>query len=412
MATTLLLIIIYLAFLSLGLPDGLMGVAWPDMRQTFDIPLAGAGYLTVLGTIGATVSSFSSGHILKRIQTGQIVLISSLLTGIAILFYAFAQHFIILVLLSVPMGLGAGAVDAAMNNYVAKYFTSRHMNWLHAFWGIGAFGGPLIMTGAIVYGGSWRYGYFIVGALQLCLAFIFLVSLKLWTINETKMHSNKLTAQTNQIALEKTISSSLTLRKRFINFISEIFRRKGLLFAILTFFFYVGAEAVIGLWSATYFREARAVTISHSGLWVSFYYASITIGRIFVGFFVEHIGTRRAVVIGTIISVIGMLLLILPLDIYILMPISMILIGLGFAPMYPCVMQDTPKRFGLFAPYATGYQMGFSNIGYTGLPIVVALIAQNTTLKIIPLFAFGFLALFIIFSTFLSRVHATPQPSS
>lgn len=433
MATIFLLIVIYLAYLSLGLPDGLTGVAWPEMRITFNLPLAGAGFLTIIGTIGSTIASFSSGHILRRIKTGPLVLLSCLLTGVSIFLYGFAGNFWFLVMLTIPMGFGAGAVDAAMNHYVARHFTSKHMNWLHAFWGMGAFAGPLLMTFAITSLGSWRNGYHIVGIIQLVLAVIFFLSLRVWTIRDshpptqtvlsstsgTNNESNnpaqpnaKKVISPHEIRAERdtitdpvpTINSKLGEKLRLAA--SEVFSRKGLFYAIATFFFYVGAEAVLGLWSATYFREVRHVTVKSAGLWVSLYYAMITVGRIFIGFFVEKIGATRAIKIGVAISILGFAVLITPIYPYIFCPIGIALIGFGFAPLYPCVMQDTPLRFGSFAIIATGYQMGFANIGYTLLPILVALVADAITLHIIPLFALAFLLLFAVFAQKLSRIRA------
>lgn len=430
MATILLLIVIYLAYLSLGLPDGLTGVAWPEMRITFDLPLAGAGFLTIVGTIGSTIASFSSGHILKRMKTGPLVLFSCLLTGASIFLYGFSGSFWFLVLLTIPMGFGAGAVDAAMNHYVARHFTSKHMNWLHAFWGLGAFAGPLLMTFAITSLGSWRNGYHIVGVIQLVLAVIFFLSLRVWNIHDARplpetepSVSSHDKIETPVPSVEKSLEPNPESPDRKakdvrlsnpISFIgaklrlaaSEVTSRKGLFYAVATFFFYVGAEAVLGLWSATYFREVRHVTVKSAGLWVSLYYAAITIGRILIGFFVEKLGTTRAIKIGIAISLVGFLILIIPFYPYVLCPVGIALIGFGFAPLYPCVMQDTPLRFGSFAMIATGYQMGFANIGYTLLPILVALVADATTLHLIPVFALIFLLLFAVYAQKLSRIRA------
>lgn len=412
MVTALLLIIIYLAYISLGLPDGLLGVAWPEIRQVFSIPLAGAGYMTIVGTIGAVFSSFSSGHILKKIGTGPLVLISCLFTGFAILGFGLSQNFYFMVALNIPFGLGAGAVDAALNHYVAKNFTSRHMNWLHACWGIGAFTGPLIMTGAIVYTSTWRNGYFSVAAVQLTLAVIFLFSLSLWKKQE-KLNKADINAPVPvNCGPENPPCVKKSFPRRISDGFMEIFTRKGLSSAMLTFFFYVGAEATVGLWSPTFFRTLRGVSVENAGIWVSMYYGCITIGRIVTGFFVEKTGIRVVLRGGSVISALGFVLLLIPIETTILCPVAMCLIGLGFAPMYPCVMQETPLRFGTFSQIAVGYQMGLANIGYTGLPILVALIADNTTLWLFPIFAFVFFICFIIFREKLGRVVAPVSPTT
>ena len=403
MITTILLLIIYLAFVSLGLPDGVMGVAWPEMRQTFSVPLAAAGYLTTIGTVGTVISAFSSGHILKKFGTGPVVCVSSALTGIAMLGYGLSQSFIFLVLLGIPLGIGVGAVDTGLNDYVATHFSSRHMNWLHACWGLGAFTGPLLMTQAIVKAGSWRIGYISVAAIQLTLAFIFLLTLKLWS-----MHAPE------QKALQKVIDDEIVkdasddkrpLKLRLLGGLQEILHHKGLLSGMLLFFFYVGSETAVGLWSASYLRSARDVTIAHAGLWVSIYYGSITAGRILVGFIVEKIGTKTAVRIGAAISAVGFVCLLVPFTANILCPVGLCLIRLGFAPMYPCAMQDTPLHFGRsFSQIAIGYQMGMANIGYSVLPLVVGAISGATTLWVIPIGAFIFLGGFIFFYEKLAKL--------
>lgn len=409
MVTTLLLIIIYLAYVSLGLPDGLLGIAWPEIRQVFSMPIAGAGYMTAVGTIGAVISSFSSGHIIKKIGTGPVVLISCCLTGFAILGFGLSQDFYFMVALNIPFGLGAGAVDAALNHYVAKNFTSRHMNWLHACWGIGASVGPLIMTAAIAYTDTWRNGYLSVSAVQLTLAVIFLFTLSLWTKQEKINKTNSAAPVPTDAGPKEQAGKRKKLSQRLHSGVMEIIHRKGLSAAMLTFFFYVGAEVTVGLWSPTFFRDERGVSIESTGIWVFMYYSCITLGRIATGFFVEKTGIRAVLRTASIVSIVGFIFLLIPLESTILCPIAMCLIGLGFAPMYPCIMQETPLRFGSFSQIAVGYQMGFSNIGYTGLPFLVALIAQRTTLWLFPIFAFVFFICFSFFREKLGRVVAPPE---
>jgi fucose permease len=398
MITAILLMIIYLAFMSLGLPDGVMGVAWPEMRQTFSMPLAGAGYLTVIGTIGTVLSAFSSGHILKKFGTGAVVCVSCVLTGAAMLGFGLSHSFAVLVILCIPLGIGAGAVDTGLNDYVATHFSSRHMNWLHACWGLGAFTGPLIMTQAIVGGGSWRIGYLAVGTAQLVLALIFLSTLRLWSL-----HAPEHEAIRKESAAKP--ATRTPVKQRLSGGFLNIFQRKGLLYAMLVFFFYVGTETCIGLWSASYLRSERSVSIGDAGLWVSIYYGSITVGRILVGFIVEKIGTKAAIRWGSMISIIGFVCLMIPAATSILCPVGLCLIGLGFAPMYPCTMQETPLHFGReYSQIAIGYQMGMANIGYTLLPILVGVFADWTTLWMIPVGAFVFLGCFVFFSEKLGTV--------
>lgn len=406
MLTTILLIIIYLAFVSLGIPDGVMGVAWPEMRQTFGVALESAGYLTAMGTIGSVFSAMMSGHILKRFGTGKVICVSCALTGLSFLGFYFSGSFYFLMLLAVPLGLGAGAVDTGLNDYVARHFTSRHMNWLHACWGLGAFVGPMLMTRAIVDTGSWRNGYLAVSVIQLSLSLLFLLSMPLWGHHQ-KMQAEKVETVAPAVS-EKvaTRSEKLTIPKRLRRGISYVAKRKGLLAGMLLFLFYVGSETSIGIWSASYLRTARAVSIEDAGVWVSMFYGSITVGRIIAGIFVEKLGTRRTIWIGISISVIGFILLMIPAATAILCPLGLSLIGLGFAPIYPCVMQDAPVFFGTNSAIAIGYEMGCANIGYAFLPMGVGALSSATTLYVVPVAALCFLVGCAICYLKLSRVKA------
>lgn len=407
MLTTILLIIIYLAFVSLGIPDGVMGVAWPEMRQTFGVALESAGYLTAMGTIGSVFSAMMSGHILKRFGTGKVVCVSCALTGLSFLGFFFSGSFYFLMLLAVPLGLGAGAVDTGLNDYVARHFSSRHMNWLHACWGLGAFVGPMLMTRAIVDTGSWRNGYLAVSLIQLSLSVLFLFSLPLWNRHQKSQIKQVETVASSESKTIPIKSEKLTIVQRLRRSISYLYHRKGLVAGMLLFLFYVGSETSIGIWSASYLRTARSVSIEDAGIWVSMFYGSITVGRIIAGFFVEKIGTKKAIWIGISVSVVGFVLLAIPTATNILCPLGLILIGLGFAPIYPCTMQDAPLFFGSFSVIAIGYEMGFANIGYAFLPMSVGAISGATTLYVVPFISFLFLVGCAVCYYKLSKVQAT-----
>ncbi len=413
MVSSLLLLIIYLAYISLGLPDGLMGVAWPDIRTQFMLPMTAAGFLSILGTAGATVSSFSSGHILKRIGTGKMVLFSCMLTGIAIFGFSVAWVFPVMILFSIPHGIGAGGVDSALNHFVSKHLTSRHMNWLHAFWGIGASIGPIIMTYSILWTNRWSNGFLIVAVIQLGLAVLFYFTLPEWNKVEGKRSKTDEQSIEPQTPMTSEINDSIEPEEkkpkpsffaRFITGFLLIFRQHGLFASMLTFFFYVGAEATVGFWSATYLRDFRGVSTESAGLWVAIFYGSITAGRILFGSFVEKIGTSFAIKSGIVISLLGLVLLVFPISTTVLCPIGLALIGLGFAPMFPCVMQDTPLRFGSLSATAIGYQLGMANIGYTVLPLLVAAVSERISLSLIPLGALLYLVGFIVFFLLIDRV--------
>ncbi len=406
MLTTILLIIIYLAFVSLGVPDGVMGVAWPEMRQTFHVSLESAGYLTAMGTIGSVFSAMMSGHILKRFGTGKVVCVSCALTGLSFLGFYFSGSFYFLMLLAVPLGLGAGAVDTGLNDYVARHFSSRHMNWLHACWGLGAFAGPMLMTRAIVDTGSWRNGYLAVSLIQLSLSLLFLFSLPLWKRHQKMKAANIEAADPSIAKTPDATGGKLTIAKRLRRSFLYIAQKKGLLSGMLLFLFYVGSETSVGIWSASYLRTARAVSIEDAGVWVSMFYGSITVGRIIAGFFVEKIGTKKSIWIGICVSIVGFISLSVPAATNILCPLGLILIGLGFAPVYPCTMQDAPKFFGSFSVIAIGYEMGFANIGYAFLPMAVGAISGATNLYAVPLIAFVFLVGFAVSYAKLSKIRS------
>lgn len=383
MVTILLLLIIYSAFISLGIPDGVLGVAWPEIRTTFGMPLEAAGYLSMIAAIGGVFSSFTSGHFIKKFGTGVIVCVSAALTGFAMLGFAFSPNYFVMALCFIPFGIGAGGVDTALNDYVSRHFTPRHMNWLHACWGIGAFTGPLLMTAAIVRSDSWRTGYIGVAIIQLTLFITFLLTMKLWKIHKSTIQESFSKGTKPEESPEK---KKWSLFEKLNNGRKQILHRKGLLAAMLFFLFYTGVEAGLGLWSASYFREIRGASKTSAGIWISGFFGCITIGRIIVGLIVDRIGTKKAIRIGQIICVVGFVGIMLPFHAQIFCPVGLSLIGLGLAPMYPCMMHDSPKHFGLdFSQYAIGYQMGMANIGFTLLPFLIGALASATALWVVPI---------------------------
>lgn len=399
-ASMVLLIVIYLAFVSLGLPDGLLGVAWPNMREYYQMPLSSAGYVSIISTIGSCIMSFMSGHIIRRFGTGKIVVVSGFLTSVAMFGFGISQNFLFLLLLSFPFGLGAGGVDAALNGYVANHYSARHMNWLHGFWGCGAFVGPLLMTWALVQLSSWRIGYYIVASIQLILAIVFVITLPLWAKNEApSAKPSEVTEKSEQPDQAPASDNSVRKENSEKDKNRSPFRtyRKALILSMLIFLFYTGMEAGVGLWSASFLRELRGFSVSAAGFYVSVYYFCIMLGRFLTGVIVNKVGTVRVIRIGSVIALLGFVCFISPYFASMLSPVGMALIGFGFAPMYPCTMQDTPLHFDAsFSSIAIGYQMGSANFGYTILPFFLAKIAEATTLYVIPvgcaIFLFGFIA--------------------
>jgi fucose permease len=286
----ILLIVIYLAFISLGLPDGVFGVAWPSMRREFAIPLQAAGMVGIILMFCSSISSFASGTILRRFGTGRVVLISGLMTGFALLGYAMTPSFFWLVIAALPLGFGQGAVDSGLNHYVANNYSSRHMNWLHCFWGVGATLGPLIMTRTLAANHSWRFGYVYIAIIQLTLALIFLTSLKLWKKDQT----------TDEKPGQKP------RRTKFG------FKTSGPWLGMALFFIYAGVEYMIGLWACSMLVESRQIAKATAGLWVSYFYGALMFGRFATGLIVNKLGNRVLVRIGLAIAVVGTTLLFLP----------------------------------------------------------------------------------------------------
>lgn len=359
-ASLLLLPVIYLGFVSLGLPDGTMGVAWPAMHRDLALPVGLAGLLMLWVTLLAALSGFSSGAVLRRVKTGPVVLISCLLTGSALLLLAGAHNLVWLLLAAVPLGLGAGSVDTALNGYVARHYTGRHMNWLHACWGIGATCGPLLMTRSLASASGWRGGYWLIGGIQLGLAVVFLCTLWLWE-RQPEFSPKK--------SAEAASGPAPTMPAN-----SEAGWLSGVIFLI-----YVATEMTLGLWASTILVESRGVAPTVAGLCATAYYGSITGGRIAVGFFVDRMGGRRLVSLGLALSSIGaVLFLVAPTPL--LAACALVLAGLGFAPIYPCLMHEVPKRFAPEAVYTViGRQSGFSYIGGAVFPAAAGWVAAQWT---------------------------------
>ncbi len=365
---TLLIIVIYISFISLGLPDTVLGVAWPSIRSTFKLPLQVAGVITVVTTIGTAISCFASGIILRKIKTGQVVFISSVLTGTALLGYSIAPAFSWLLLLTIPLGIGAGAVDTGINNYVALNYSQRDMNWLHCFWGIGAFVGPNIINFSVMYSNGWRGGYRMIGIIQICIAAIILISLPLWR---------------KKSELSKTDDRNDSQHKEKLKAF-QLFTKKGVVLSILAFPMYIAVEMGTGVWLASYLIESRDINKIRAGILVSIFYASITIGRLLSGIIATRYSNNELIKKGLGIMLIAAILLNIPNPIFIIPAI--ILLGVGCAPIYPSMLHNTPKLFGIqHSQEITGYQIGSSYLSGVIIVPLIGFLADKITIEIIPL---------------------------
>lgn len=401
---TFFLIIIYLAFISLGLPDSLLGSAWPVMQPELHAPLGAAGVLYMTIAAGTIVSSLASGTILNRFGTGRVTLVSCIMTAAALLGYSTSPSLAWLLFCAIPLGLGAGAVDAGLNNYVAAHYKAHHMSWLHCFWGVGATLGPVIMAGFIT-NNAWRYGYLTVAAIQALLVIILFFSLPLW---ERVARIHKSTTGTDQEELPGTsVDSEIP---------GHPLKVRGVKLALVSFLLYCGIEASVGLWGSSFLVDKKDMSASTAAQWISLYYAGITAGRFITGFITFKVSNRNLIRGGQLIALIGALLLILPLpNIYSLA--GLIIVGFGLAPIYPCMLHETPVRFGKKNSQSImGYQMAVAYTGSTLMPPLLGLLASTFTIGIFPLYIVLCAAAMFLFSerlnAFLRPKFSSTQPDA
>lgn len=384
-AQLLLLGIIYISFISIGLPDAVMGTAWPAVRQTFGQPLAALSSIVIAFTISGALSGFFSGPVIKKLGTGPITAISCLLTGLALVGFAVSPSFVWLVVLAVPMGLGCGAVDAALNDFVAQHYSARHMNWLHGFWGVGATLGPLILGAAMASAAGWQRGALTLGLMQLTLAIVLGLTLHLWHRVQLSGASHAPNAQPDASHTHARPSSPPAVKPA---------NPLALWIAPFTFFIYVAAEGSVGIWLASILVDSRQFSPTRAGVWMSVYFGAITAGRFAIGLVADRVGNRLLVRLGIALSVLGALVFAAngPLWLSLLAVAGM---GLGFAPIYPSLMHETARRFAPeLARVVIGRQAGSAYAGGAVLPPLVGLLAAWAGLGVVmPAIALMLLAL-------------------
>lgn len=374
---TLLLALIYLAFISLGLPDSLLGSAWPQMHLDLGAQLSMEGIISMLISCGTVISSLFSEKIIYKFGTGMISAVSTLLTAVALFGFSVSGNFYMLCFLAIPYGLGAGAIDAALNNYVALHFASRHMSWLHCFWGIGAAVGPYVMGVAMSLGKGWRGGYLAISVIQLVLTIVLFAALPLWKINQEKN--------------EESITEKKEPKK-----LKEIFKIKGVAFVLIAFFCYCAVEQTTGLWASSYFVINRGLSNHTAASFVGLFYIGITGGRFLSGFIADKFGDKKMIRLGICGILIGVVFLIIPANqlfsSYKMLKEIFPLIGLGFvgfgcAPIYPSVIHATPDNFGKENSQAIiGIQMAFAYMGVIIMPALFGIISQYITIALFPIY--------------------------
>ena len=381
----LLLAIIYLAFISLGLPDALLGAAWPSMYPQFDVPVSYAGIISMIIALGTVVSSLQSDRLTKKLGTGKVTALSVLMTALALFGFATSHSFGMLCLWAIPYGLGAGSVDASLNNYVALHYESRHMSWLHCMWGIGASAGPYIMGYALTAGWGWNSGYHIIAVLQIVLTAILLCSLPLWKQRPAEV------LQDGKVQNVKALS------------IREVLQLAGAREILVCFFCYCALEQTTGLWASSYLTLHKGVSADTAASFASMFYLGITVGRALSGFLTMKLNDVQMIRLGEVIIGIGVLVMLLPFGQSLCLT-GLILIGLGCAPVYPCVIHSTPAHFGADKSQAIiGIQMACAYVGTCLMPPVFGLIANHITVALLPVYLLIILVLMMIMHELLCK---------
>ncbi|MBO5449466.1 MAG: MFS transporter [Ruminococcus sp.] len=377
----LLLSVIYLAFISLGLPDSLLGAAWPVMRQSFDVPVSYMGFISMIISGGTIISSLMSERITRLLSTRAVTTVSVFLTAAALFGFSTVTEFWQLCLWGIPYGLGAGAIDAALNNYVSLHYSSRHMSWLHCFWGVGTIVSPYIMSYALAHSG-WNSGYRTVSFIQLGIVIVLAVTLPVWKINGVESSSSD---KEKVVGIKGAVSI------------------KGVPCLLIGFFSYCAAEATAMFWTSSYLVGVRNIPEKTAAAFASLFFIGITSGRFAAGFISDRLGDRNMIRLGTAIALLGTLFIMLPVRSDIPALAGFITVGIGCAPIYPCIIHSTPSNFGAENSRAIiGIQMASAYVGSTFMPPLFGLIANHISLRLMPFYmaAFFLLMIFMTEKTF------------
>ena len=379
----LLLAIIYLAFISLGLPDSMLGAAWPEMYVEFGVPLSCAGILSALIAAGTIVSSLQSDRLTLRLGTGKVTAISVAMTAAALFGFSITHNFWLLCLWAIPYGLGGGSVDASLNNYVALHYKSRHMSWLHCMWGVGAATGPYIMGYALTSGHGWNSGYRIISIMQIVLTVILFLSLPLWKKRTTVIEE--------------------TGEKRKPMALKDVLKIKGAKEVLVCFFCYCTIEQTAGLWASSYLSLYKGVPVETAASFGAMFFIGITVGRAISGFLTIKLTDIKMIRLGQTLILLGIIIMFLPLNAYASLA-GLIMIGLGCAPIYPCVIHSTPAHFGEDKSQAViGVQMAFAYTGTLCMPPLFGVIANTITVALLPIYLIILLILMVVMHEALCR---------
>lgn len=385
MATTILLIVIYLTFISLGLPDSILGSAWPSIYPDLHINISYAGIISMIISGGTILTSLFSMRLIRRFGTGIVIVVSVAMSAIALFGFSFSNTFWQLCLWGIPYGLGAGSIDVALNNFVALQYKSRHMSWLHCFWGIGASIGPYIMGLCLMNGLKWHAGYQSIGFIQIILFLILFFTLPLWK------------SAKGEKKVERQESAALSIK--------EVIKLPGAKAILAAFFCYCALESTAGFWASSYLVLFKHVSTVTAARWASLFYLGITIGRFLCGFIADHLGNKFMIRVGHGIVGFGVLFLLLPLPDTATL-IGLVIVGLGCAPIFPCLLHETPQNFGKDKSQSImGMQMACAYMASTFMPPLFGILTEVINIRIFPIFLLVFTCIMFIMSERMNRLH-------
>jgi len=375
--TALLLAVIYAAFISLGLPDSVLGSAWPVMYGAMNVPFSYAGIISTLISLGTVISSLFSDRLTLKLGPGKVTAISVALTAAALFGFSCSTQFWMLCLIAIPYGLGAGSIDAALNNYVALHYSSRHMSWLHCMWGVGTSVGPVIMGWVLTGGHDWPLGYRIIALMQVALTAVIVLSLPMWKQRPGASGEGGEAAPAKAIPLRKLVMMP------------------GAKEVILTFFCYCALESTAGLWASTYLVLHHGVTEELAASCASLFYIGITVGRAINGFLTAKFSDTQLVRASLALMGAGVIVLLAPLGQWAAMA-GLVFFGLGCAPVYPCIIHATPARFGAEKSQAfIGVQMASAYLGTTTMPPLFGLMGRGWGMWLFPVFLLAVLLVMV-----------------
>ena len=383
------LISIYLAFISLGLPDTLLGSSWPFITVAFNIPVGHGGFIAMIIALGTIISSLLTHILVKRLGTGKVTVISVTMTAVALLGFSIAPSFGYLIVFAIPLGLGAGAVDSALNDFVARHYAAKHMNWLHSFWGVGALLGPALVALLTNQGYSWRSGYFSVSIIQFALVALLLSSLSMWKkfeVTENHNEDNPINPQPNGMF--------------------SPFKAKGALLALMAFFLYIVVEGTLGLWGASYLVATKKVLPQVAAAGVSFFFLGLTAGRMLSGFASTKFSNETLIRLGALLVIGGLMVLLLPLPNFMII-FFLVVIGLGLAPIFPSLLHQTPIYFeGHDTQAAMGLQMAFAYTASTIMPPILGQLFSRVSFSLLPMTLLLCALIMLICTNRLASIHA------